>query len=421
MRGRRADLQHHVGGRSACSSAPSPTRCPRSRWTRLIQRDVAETLRSSAFARSETFLQLAWVLGAAIGVVLPSTGTMDAAVTFWIAAAVVGVVGALVALRERALRRGLPNRRTRSAPIQPRRSSVVVGTAALMSGLLVVTAVAAERAAIADACPGLAVLVAGVGPAAAAAVTSAALAREPVRLGALRRYRRRIRPARGSGTSRWPPRSCSPISAPQSADGFVPLSELGFGDERYRGTRAARRRARRPHRRAHGHRAHRRHRHRHGGAGRASCAAGSPTRSPRAWRAPAWPPPPRCTASRSPRSGRSAMRSDHASARSGGWPRRCDALGRAVAAVRGWRGVKLAYSPCPNDTFVFHAWTHGLLRRHPPVEVTFADIDVTNTAAEQGAFRRRQGVLRRAALAARRLHPAAERRRAGPRLRPAAC
>ncbi len=39
----------------------------------LIQRDVVETLRSSAFARSETFLQLAWVLGAGVGVLLPST------------------------------------------------------------------------------------------------------------------------------------------------------------------------------------------------------------------------------------------------------------------------------------------------------------------------------------------------------------
>jgi 1,4-dihydroxy-6-naphthoate synthase len=48
--------------------------------------------------------------------------------------------------------------------------------------------------------------------------------------------------------------------------------------------------------------------------------------------------------------------------------------------------VKLAFSPCPNDTFVFHAWTHGLIDGAPPVEVTFADIDVTNTAAEQGRF-----------------------------------
>jgi len=38
----------------------------------IIQHDVAESLRSSAFGRSETFLQLAWVLGAAIALLLPS-------------------------------------------------------------------------------------------------------------------------------------------------------------------------------------------------------------------------------------------------------------------------------------------------------------------------------------------------------------
>jgi 1,4-dihydroxy-6-naphthoate synthase len=48
--------------------------------------------------------------------------------------------------------------------------------------------------------------------------------------------------------------------------------------------------------------------------------------------------------------------------------------------------MKIAFSPCPNDTFVFHAWVHGLVPGAPPVDVTFADIDVTNTAAEQGAF-----------------------------------
>jgi 1,4-dihydroxy-6-naphthoate synthase len=48
--------------------------------------------------------------------------------------------------------------------------------------------------------------------------------------------------------------------------------------------------------------------------------------------------------------------------------------------------VKIAYSPCPNDTFVFHAWAHGLLDGAPPLDVTFADIDVTNTAAERGEF-----------------------------------
>jgi 1,4-dihydroxy-6-naphthoate synthase len=48
--------------------------------------------------------------------------------------------------------------------------------------------------------------------------------------------------------------------------------------------------------------------------------------------------------------------------------------------------MKLAFSPCPNDTFVFHAWTHGLIEGAPPVDVTYADIDVTNTAAENGSF-----------------------------------
>src|ERR1700761_3521586 len=48
--------------------------------------------------------------------------------------------------------------------------------------------------------------------------------------------------------------------------------------------------------------------------------------------------------------------------------------------------MKLAYSPCPNDTFVFHAWSHGKLDGAPPVQVTYADIDITNTAAERGEF-----------------------------------
>src|ERR1700710_11683 len=45
----------------------------------------------------------------------------------------------------------------------------------------------------------------------------------------------------------------------------------------------------------------------------------------------------------------------------------------------------LVYSTCPNDTFVFHAWAHGLLDA-PPVAVSYADIDITNTAAERGEY-----------------------------------
>jgi 1,4-dihydroxy-6-naphthoate synthase len=48
--------------------------------------------------------------------------------------------------------------------------------------------------------------------------------------------------------------------------------------------------------------------------------------------------------------------------------------------------LSLAVSPCPNDTFVFHALVHGLIPGAPPVDLTFADVDVTNTAAEKGEF-----------------------------------
>jgi 1,4-dihydroxy-6-naphthoate synthase len=48
--------------------------------------------------------------------------------------------------------------------------------------------------------------------------------------------------------------------------------------------------------------------------------------------------------------------------------------------------LKIAHSPCPNDTFVFHALAHGLVPDAPPMEITFADVDVTNTAALTGEY-----------------------------------
>jgi len=51
---------------------------------------------------------------------------------------------------------------------------------------------------------------------------------------------------------------------------------------------------------------------------------------------------------------------------------------QAVAAL------SLAISPCPNDTFAFHALAHGLVAGAPPVSVTFADIDVLNARAADG-------------------------------------
>lgn len=46
--------------------------------------------------------------------------------------------------------------------------------------------------------------------------------------------------------------------------------------------------------------------------------------------------------------------------------------------------MKIAFSPCPNDTFVFHAWVHGLLPGAPELDVTYADIDITNRLAASG-------------------------------------
>ncbi|WP_028802851.1 1,4-dihydroxy-6-naphthoate synthase [Streptomyces sp. 142MFCol3.1] len=48
--------------------------------------------------------------------------------------------------------------------------------------------------------------------------------------------------------------------------------------------------------------------------------------------------------------------------------------------------LQIAYSPCPNDTFVFDAWAHGRVPDAPALDVTFADIDVTNGMAERGEF-----------------------------------
>jgi hypothetical protein len=46
----------------------------------IIQREVADALRASAFARSETLLQLAWVAGGGLGIALPPNGPLGFAV-----------------------------------------------------------------------------------------------------------------------------------------------------------------------------------------------------------------------------------------------------------------------------------------------------------------------------------------------------
>ena len=70
------------------------------------------------------------------------------------------------------------------------------------------------------------------------------------------------------------------------------------------------------------------------------------------------------------------------------WCGRQRLAGRAArrAGYGGRVALSLAVSPCPNDTFVFHALIHGLVPGAPAIDLTLADVDVTNTAAERGAF-----------------------------------
>jgi len=46
----------------------------------------------------------------------------------------------------------------------------------------------------------------------------------------------------------------------------------------------------------------------------------------------------------------------------------------------------LAYSPCPNDTYIFAALTNGLLDGAPKVEVVLDDVEALNQAAREGRY-----------------------------------
>lgn len=66
----------------------------------IIQRDVPESLRSSAFARSETLLQISWVFGGAVGISLPLTGW----IAFSVAAALIVTAATLTLIGSRTRR-----------------------------------------------------------------------------------------------------------------------------------------------------------------------------------------------------------------------------------------------------------------------------------------------------------------------------
>ena len=58
----------------------------------IIQREVPDNLRASAFARSETWLQMSWVVGGALGIALPPTGWLGFTVAAALLVLVVGLV-----------------------------------------------------------------------------------------------------------------------------------------------------------------------------------------------------------------------------------------------------------------------------------------------------------------------------------------
>src|SRR5665213_1268844 len=47
---------------------------------------------------------------------------------------------------------------------------------------------------------------------------------------------------------------------------------------------------------------------------------------------------------------------------------------------------RLAYSPCPNDTYIFAAMSNGLLEGVPPVRVVLEDIHELNNSAQKGEY-----------------------------------
>ncbi len=95
----------------------------------------------------------------------------------------------------------------------------------------------------------------------------------------------------------------------------------------------------------------------------------------------------RCTTCRFSRSAASAISSRIAIAAKWRIKEAADAAQAVVAEARREPLVKpltLAYSPCPNDTFIFTPWVEGHIPDAPPVVERFEDIDTLNQIALRG-------------------------------------
>ena len=99
----------------------------------VIQRDAVEHVRTSAFARSETVLQLSWVLGGFVAILLPSNGSLG--LTLGSAVLVVVLFSTVKAVRTRVQPRPRHRVVARTPPTRAERRVSV----------LVICAVEAER------------------------------------------------------------------------------------------------------------------------------------------------------------------------------------------------------------------------------------------------------------------------------------
>ncbi len=89
----------------------------------MIQRDVPETVRTSVFARSETVLQLSWVIGGAFGIVLPLVPRFG----FGFLAAVL-ILAVILVIRQKPTPQPPTRPRPPAAPPQPREPRPGTGT-----------------------------------------------------------------------------------------------------------------------------------------------------------------------------------------------------------------------------------------------------------------------------------------------------
>jgi MFS family permease len=80
----------------------------------MIQRDIPEEVRTSAFARTETALQVAWVIGGGIGISLPLNGTLGMSVAAVSLTLTLMIVGRKLTTR-RTRRKRSPGMRLRTA------------------------------------------------------------------------------------------------------------------------------------------------------------------------------------------------------------------------------------------------------------------------------------------------------------------